>query len=298
MARVDGVSIEGAVPAGARWVLSPDAVAFVAELHRRFDGRRLALLDARKARQSRLDAGALPTFLKETEWVRSGSWRCPPPPADLEERRVEITGPPDRKMVINALNSGANVFMADFEDSLAPTWENLLNGQVNLRDAIAGTISLESGGKRYKLKEKVATLLVRPRGWHLNEEHFRVDGAPVSGTFRRVPPSVQPVGERVRARQAPCSTLGCTFSTMRIAYCRMAAARISTCPRWSLTARRACGTTCSCSLRVRAAFHKERFGQPCSSRQYWRRSKWTRSYTSCATTRSASTAVDGTTSSA
>ncbi|CEP00086.1 Malate synthase [Plasmodiophora brassicae] len=183
MARVDGVSIEGAVPAGARWVLSPDAVAFVAELHRRFDGRRLALLDARKARQSRLDAGALPTFLKETEWVRSGSWRCPPPPADLEERRVEITGPPDRKMVINALNSGANVFMADFEDSLAPTWENLLNGQVNLRDAIAGTISLESGGKRYKLKEKVATLLVRPRGWHLNEEHFRVDGAPVSGAL-------------------------------------------------------------------------------------------------------------------
>src|SRR5579864_1390486 len=133
-------------------ILTPDALAFLAELHRRFNGRRLELLAARQARQARWDAGEAPDFLPETKAVRDGDWRVAPIPADLQDRRVEITGPTDRKMVINALNSGASVFMADFEDSNSPTWNNNIQGQINLRDAAAGTISFTSPeGKHYAL---------------------------------------------------------------------------------------------------------------------------------------------------
>lgn len=164
-------------------ILSPDAVAFVAKLERRFGGTRRKLLAAREERQGRLDRGELPGFLPETEDIRRGAWRAPPPAPDLTDRRVEITGPVERKMVINALNSGANVFMADLEDSLTPTWSNLLDGQINLRDAVAGTITHSEGGKSYKLAAKTATLVVRPRGWHLEEVHVLVDGAPLSGSL-------------------------------------------------------------------------------------------------------------------
>jgi malate synthase len=164
-------------------ILTPAALAFVAGLHRRFDARRRELLAAREQRQSRLDAGELPDFLPETAHIRAGDWTISPLPADLHDRRVEITGPVDRKMVINALNSGARMFMADFEDASSPTWENCVEGQLNLRDAVRGTISLEQGGKSYRLNERTATLLVRPRGWHLPEKHVTVDGEIMSGSL-------------------------------------------------------------------------------------------------------------------
>ncbi|HWI66273.1 MAG TPA: malate synthase A [Symbiobacteriaceae bacterium] len=165
-------------------VLTEEAVAFIADLHRQFNPVRKALLQARAERQARLDAGELPDFLPETAFVRDGDWQVAPLPADLQDRRVEITGPVDRKMVINALNSGARVFMADFEDSCTPTWENLLDGQVNLTDALNRTISLTNpDGKEYRLREQVAMLMVRPRGWHLEEKHMLVDGEPMSGSL-------------------------------------------------------------------------------------------------------------------
>ena len=164
-------------------ILGPDALAFVQELHRRFNPERERLLDARLVRQERLDAGERPHFLDETREIREADWRVAPAPPALQDRRVEITGPVDRKMVINALNSGARVFMADFEDANSPTWSNNLEGQVNLRDANAGTISLDTGGKLYELGESPATLVVRPRGWHLVERHVVVDGRPVSGSL-------------------------------------------------------------------------------------------------------------------
>ena len=141
-------------------------------------------LGARRAlRQKEFDAGELPDFLAETANIRSSEWKIAPQPKDMLDRRVEITGPTDRKMVINALNSGASTFMADFEDANCPTWSNLIEGQVNLRDAVRRTISLEQAGKQYKLNEKTAVLLVRPRGWHLNEKHVFIDGKPVSGSL-------------------------------------------------------------------------------------------------------------------
>src|SRR5487761_316673 len=165
-------------------VLTPDALAFVARLQRQFGIRRLELLRQRDERQSRLDAGEAPQFLVDTQTVRKSDWRVAKAPRDLEDRRVEITGPTDRKMLINALNSGARVFMADFEDANSPTWANLVEGQVNLIDAINRTIDFTSPeGKQYRLNEKVATLLVRPRGWHLDERHVEVDGKPVSGSL-------------------------------------------------------------------------------------------------------------------
>ena len=164
-------------------ILSADALAFVAELHRRFDARRRSLLTARVERQARIDAGELPDFLPETREVREGDWRVAPVPADLQDRRVEITGPVDRKMVINALNSGARCFMADFEDANSPTWRNNLDGQANLIDAIERTIELDTGAKRYSLGDDPAVLLVRPRGWHLPERHLVVDGEPMSGSL-------------------------------------------------------------------------------------------------------------------
>jgi malate synthase len=165
-------------------VLDPEALAFVAELERRFGARRRELLAARRERQARLDAGERPNFLAETAEIRRAEWTVRSAPADLRDRRVEITGPVDRKMVINALNSGAKVFMADFEDSHCPDWDMTLQGQVNLSDAIRRTISYTSPeGKKYALKEKTATLICRPRGWHLEEKHVLVDGRPMSGSL-------------------------------------------------------------------------------------------------------------------
>ena len=169
--------------ARAAEVLTDEVLAFVAELHRRFDSRRQALLAARAERQKAFDAGALPDFLAETREIREADWRVGDIPEDLLDRRVEITGPTDRKMVINALNSGARVFMADFEDATAPTWENLVEGQVNLMDRWRGSLTHEdaASGKAYRLGERPAVLMVRPRGWHLDERHVTVDGAPVAG---------------------------------------------------------------------------------------------------------------------
>jgi len=164
-------------------VLTPEAGEFLHLLSREFAGEREELLAARHARAARLRAGELPDFLAATAGVRAGDWRVPPAPSDLADRRVEITGPTDRKMVINALNSGAKVFMTDFEDSNSPTWSNMIEGQRNLSDAIARTISLDTPEKRYELGENPATLLVRPRGWHLVERHYEVDGAPISGSL-------------------------------------------------------------------------------------------------------------------
>src|SRR5919202_4439435 len=180
---VSGVEILGPVEGRFEEVLTEDAVGFVGELHRRFDGRRRELLDARRERQRRLDEGGTLDFLPETREVREGDWQIAPAPPDLENRRVEITGPTNRKMVINALNSGAEGFMADFEDSNSPTWHNVIDGHVNLTDAIERTIELEEDGKSYTLNEDVATLLVRPRGWHLPEKHIRIDGEAVAGAF-------------------------------------------------------------------------------------------------------------------
>ena len=183
MGTVTGVEVRAPVEGRTSEILSDDALAFVAELHRRFDGRRRELLAARAMRQARLDAGELPDFLPETRVIREGDWTISPVPADLQDRRVEITGPVDRKMVINALNSGARCFMADFEDATAPTWSNLVEGQANLIDAIEGTIRLDTGEKVYELAEETATLLVRPRGWHLPERHVLVDGEVMSGSL-------------------------------------------------------------------------------------------------------------------
>ena len=165
-------------------ILSAEARAFLTELARNFEPRRQELLARRRARQKEIDAGKLPDFLPETAAIRQGDWKVAPIPKDLLDRRVEITGPVERKMIINALNSGASVFMADFEDSNSPTWQNNLEGQANLRDAVRATIShVSPEGKRYALNPKTATLLVRPRGWHLDERHFQVDGKPISASL-------------------------------------------------------------------------------------------------------------------
>ncbi len=179
-----GVEIRGPEVAASREVLTPEAVGFVADLQRAFGARRAELLRRRVAVQADLDAGDLPDFLPGTREIREADWSVAPIPGDLQDRRVEITGPVDRKMVINALNSGANVFMADFEDANSPTWANNLEGQLNLRDAVHRTITFRSpAGKDYRLDAQVATLFVRPRGWHLHEPHLLVDGAPVSGSL-------------------------------------------------------------------------------------------------------------------
>jgi malate synthase len=166
-------------------ILTPEALAFLAGLHRKFDARRKELLAARKARQARFDAGELPDFLPETKAVRDGDWKVAPIPADLLDRRVEITGPVDRKMIVNALNSGAKVFMGDFEDATSPVWANIIEGQLNLKDRWEGKIDFTdaSSGKAYALSKQPAVLLVRPRGWHLPENHITVGGAPMSGSL-------------------------------------------------------------------------------------------------------------------
>jgi malate synthase len=177
-----GIEVSAPETAESRQILTPEAVAFAARLQRAFGPRRTELLARRVARQVAFDAGQLPDFLAETAAVRAGEWTCDPVPADIRDRRVEITGPVDRKMIINALNSGASVFMADFEDANTPRWANNIHGQLNLRDAIRRRIDYVSPeGKPYRLNERTATLFVRPRGWHLPEKHMLVDGEPVSG---------------------------------------------------------------------------------------------------------------------
>jgi malate synthase len=181
----DGFEIAGPVTPEYAEILTPEALLFVGRLERRFRETRELLLSRRDDIQDALDLGARPDFLLATSAIRASDWQIAPVPEDLEDRRVEITGPVDRKMIINALNSGANVFMADFEDSNSPTWENVIQGQINLRDAIRGTIEYvhPQTGKVYRLNDETATLVVRPRGWHLVEKHVLVDGAPVSASI-------------------------------------------------------------------------------------------------------------------
>jgi malate synthase len=176
-----GMQITAEIRPGFDTILTSEALEFVAKLHRTFEPRRQALLKARADRTRQLDAGERPGFLPESQSIRESDWTIAPLPKDLECRRVEITGPVDRKMIINALNSGADSFMADFEDSNAPSWDNQITGQLNLMEAVRRTISLEQNGKLYELHEKTATLIVRPRGWHLDEKHVSVDDQRVSG---------------------------------------------------------------------------------------------------------------------
>jgi malate synthase len=182
---MSNVEVRASAAPRAAEILSPDALAFVADLHSRFNARRLELLAARAERQKAFDAGATPDFLPETQSIRDGDWKVAPIPADLLDRRVEITGPVDRKMIVNALNSGAKVFMADFEDASSPVFANMVEGQANLKDLWAGKIGFtdERTGKSYEVKKDRAALMVRPRGWHLNERHVLVDGEETSGSL-------------------------------------------------------------------------------------------------------------------
>ena len=178
-----GVQIAAKIEPGFETILTSDALEFVAKLHRQFEARRQELLARRAVRQKEFDAGKLPDFLPETANIRNSEWKIAPQPGDMLDRRVEITGPTDRKMVINALNCGASTFMADFEDANCPTWHNIIDGQLNLRDAVRRAITLDQGGKQYQLKDKTAVLIPRPRGWHLNEKHVVIDGRQVSGSI-------------------------------------------------------------------------------------------------------------------
>lgn len=179
------VEVKGELKEGYSAILTKEALTFLSSLHQKFNSKRLELLAGRTEQQAEFDNGVLPQFLKKTEHIREADWQVAPLPSDLLDRRVEITGPVDRKMIINALNSGANVFMADFEDSNSPTWSNCVDGQINLRDAIEGTISFThpKTGKIYSLNEDIATLFVRPRGWHLEEKHLQIEGEPISGSL-------------------------------------------------------------------------------------------------------------------
>ena len=183
-AELGGMKVKADVSAAFAEILTPDACTFVAKLAARFEPERQKLLAARTQRQQQIRDGALPDFLEETREVRNSTWSVAPIPQDLADRRVEITGPPERKMLINALNSGASVYMSDFEDSNAPTWRNLIEGQINLRDAIRREIEYTGpDGRSYALNAQTATLLVRPRGWHLNEKHVLLDGKPISASL-------------------------------------------------------------------------------------------------------------------
>src|SRR5216117_191364 len=177
------LTVTGRVTAQFAEILTAEALDFIAKLHRQFEPRREELLARRAARQREFDDGRLPDFLPETRQVRENDWKIAAQPKDMLDRRVEITGPTDRKMVINALNSGASTFMADFEDANCPTWHNMVEGQINLRDAVRRTISFEQSGKRYRLQDRTAVLIPRPRGWHLDEKHLHVDGKAVAGAF-------------------------------------------------------------------------------------------------------------------
>src|SRR5881398_3397008 len=179
-----GIRVLTAPPSGSAEILEPAALQFLGALARRFEPERQRRLARRRERQQELDAGRLPDFLPETKEIRDRDWTVAPIRPDLTDRRVEITGPVERKMMINALNSGADVFMADFEDALSPTWSNVVQGHLNLIDAVRRKLTFTSPeGKTYKLNEKLATLLVRPRGWHLPEKHLEADGKPIAGAF-------------------------------------------------------------------------------------------------------------------
>jgi malate synthase len=205
MALPAGVQINAPVSAEYATILTPEALELVAKLHRAFEPRRKELLKKRVERQARIDAGEMPDFLPETKHIREGDWKIAPLPKALECRRVEITGPVEAKMIINAYNSGADSYMTDFEDSNSPKWDNQIQGQVNLYKAIRRQLSFKNeAGKEYKLNDKIATLQIRPRGWHLDEKHVLVDGQRVSGgifDFRAgVLPQRQGAG---RARRRP-----------------------------------------------------------------------------------------------
>jgi len=177
-----GVQMTGPINARYDEILTPEALEFVAKLHRAFEPRRQELLKKRIERQARIDAGEMPDFLPETKHIREGDWKIAPLPKALERRRTEITGPVEAKMIINAFNSGADSYMTDFEDSNSPNWENQIQGQINLYDAIRRKLSFKNeAGKEYKLNDKIATLQIRPRGWHLDEKHVLIDGQRVSG---------------------------------------------------------------------------------------------------------------------
>jgi malate synthase len=208
----DGVVICGTMRPGYEKVLTPEAIAFLAGLERKFGPERRRLLARRAEIQHRLDAGCKPDFQAETKAIRDGDWRVAPIPPDIHDRRTEITGPVDRKMVINALNCGASVYMADFEDANTPSWDNLLEGQANLHDAVRRIITYDDPetGRHYSLNGKTAVLFVRPRGWHLPEKHILVDGEPMSGRY---------------------STSAFSFSTTPRNWWRAVLAPISTCPR-------------------------------------------------------------------
>lgn len=181
---ITGLRISAEILPEYKSILTPEALTFIAALHEKFNTKRLQLLDDRVEREKKISKGALPTFCKDTDAVRQISWVASSTPDDLQDRRVEITGPVDRKMIVNALNSGAKVFMADFEDANSPTWDNLLQGQINLRDAIRKEIDFTAeNGKRYELNKEVAVLKVRPRGWHLTEKHITINNQPISGSL-------------------------------------------------------------------------------------------------------------------
>jgi malate synthase len=223
-----GIEIRAPLSTAFAQILTPEAMHFVATLVREFNPERKRLLQLREARQARLDAGEKPDFLPETEPIRQADWRVAPPPPDLIDRRVEITGPVDRKMVINALNSGAKVYMADFEDAHSPTWEGTIQGQINLRDAVRGTIEYRSPeGKEYRLNERVAVLFARPRGWHLVEKHVL------------------------------------TFSITPTRSSKKAPVPISTCRSWRATWRHASGIGCSCARRSCWVSRAAPFAPPC-----------------------------------
>ncbi|EAQ89892.1 hypothetical protein CHGG_06511 [Chaetomium globosum CBS 148.51] len=183
---LQGVSVLGPIQESHRKILTPSALSFLALLHRSFNPTRKALLERRKLRQAELDKGGLLDFLPETKHIREDpTWKGAPPAPGLVDRRVEITGPTDRKMVVNALNANVWTYMADLEDSSAPTWDNMINGQVNLYDAVRRQVDFKQGAKEYKLRtdRPLPTLIVRPRGWHLEEKHVTVDGEPMSGSL-------------------------------------------------------------------------------------------------------------------
>src|SRR2546421_8750723 len=233
-----GIRVLTTPPSGGAEVLEPAALQFLGALARRFEPERQRRLARRRERQQELDAGRLPDFLPETKEIRDRDWTVAPIRPDLTDRRVEITGPVERKMMINALNSGANVFMADFEDANAPTWENNLTGQQNVRDAVTRTIAYTSPeGKRYALEARTATLVVRPRGWHLVEKHLTVDGQPISASL---------------------FDFGLTFSIPRRSSPQAARAPTSICRSSRAISRRACGTTSSSSRRMRSGFRVAR----------------------------------------
>ncbi|GAB3889990.1 hypothetical protein GCM10027612_33360 [Microbispora bryophytorum subsp. camponoti] len=275
----EGVEITGPLLDRFDEILTPEALGFVATLQREFDPRRRELLAARQARQEQLSAGGTLDFLPGTAHVRESEWRVAPPAPGLEDRRVEITGPVDRKMTINALNSGAKVWLADFEDANSPTWENTINGQLNLRDALDRTIDFESGGKAYALRPdgELATIVVRPRGWHLPEKHVLVDGSRMSGSLLDFGLYFFHCAQRQIAKgRGPYFYLPKMESHLE--------ARL-----WN-------------DVFVRAqellGIPRGRSGRPCSSRPTLPRSRWRRSSTSCASTPRASTPAAGTTCSA